>query len=57
MLARLGRFLTGAFAQQRQSEVDRQIALVLARSGERITDSVEREMMQRALQSDWSLPR
>ena len=56
MLARLGRFLTGAFAQQRQSEVDREVARVLARSGGRITDSVEREMMQKALQSDWSLP-
>ena len=46
----------GALAQQRQSEVDREFARVLARSGGRITDSMEREMMQKALESDWSLP-
>jgi hypothetical protein len=28
----------------------------LARSGGRITDSMEREIMQTALTSDWSLP-
>jgi hypothetical protein len=55
-LARLAGLLTGAFAQQRQREVDREVALVLARSGGRITDSMEREMMQKALASDWSLP-
>ncbi len=55
-LARLAGLLTGAFAQQRQREVDRVVALVLARSGGRITDSMEREMMQKALASDWSLP-
>ena len=41
---------------QRQREVDREIARVLARSGGRITDSMEREMMRKALASDWSLP-
>ncbi len=55
-LARLGRRLTNALGQQRQREVDREIARVLARSGGRITDSMEREMMQKALASDWSLP-
>ena len=55
-LAKLARRLTGALAQQRQSEVDREFARVLARSGGRITDSMEREMMQKALASDWSLP-
>ncbi|HZZ23610.1 MAG TPA: hypothetical protein VFE60_14010 [Roseiarcus sp.] len=55
-LARLARRLTGALAQQRQTEVDREFARVLARSGGRITDSMEREMMQKALASDWSLP-
>ena len=55
-LARLACRLTGALAQQRQREVDREVALVLARSGGRITDSMEREMMQKALASDWSLP-
>jgi hypothetical protein len=55
-LARLARLLTGAFAQQRQREVDRELARVLVRSGGRITDSMEREMMQKALESDWGLP-
>ena len=47
----------GALARQRQSEVDREFARVLARSGGRITDSMEREMMRKALEFDWSLPR
>jgi hypothetical protein len=55
-LARLAGRLTGALAQQRQNEVDREFARVLARSGGRITDSMEREMMRKALESDWSLP-
>jgi hypothetical protein len=55
-LARLARRLSEAPAAQRQSEVDREIALLLARSGGRITDSMEREMMEKALVSDWSLP-
>jgi hypothetical protein len=55
-LARLAGLLTGALAQQRQSEIDREFARVLARSGGRITDSMEREMMQKALASDWSRP-
>jgi hypothetical protein len=55
-LARLARLLTDAHAAQRQREVDREIALVLARSGGRITDSMEREMMEKALASDWGLP-
>ena len=55
-LARLVGLLTGALAQQRQNEVDREFARVLARSGGRITDSMEREMMRKALESDWSLP-
>jgi hypothetical protein len=55
-VARLGRRLTYALVQQRQREVDREIARALARSGGRITDSMEREIMQKALASDWSLP-
>jgi len=55
-LARLAGLLTGTLAQQRQNEVDREFARVLARSGGRITDSMECEMMQKALESDWSLP-
>jgi hypothetical protein len=55
-LVRLARLLTDASAAQRRREVDREIALLLARSGGRITDSMEREMMEKALISDWRLP-
>ena len=55
-LARLARRLSDALAAQRQREVDREIALLLARSGGRITDSMEREMMEKALASDWRQP-
>ena len=55
-LARLARRLTDAIAAQRQRVVDREIARFLARSGGRITDSMEREIMNKALESDWSLP-
>jgi hypothetical protein len=55
-LARLVHRLSDAPAAQRQREVDREIALLLARSGGRITDSMEREIMEKALASDWRLP-
>ena len=55
-LKRLARRMTGGLAAQRQRELDREIARLLARSGGRITDSMEREMMGKALASDWSLP-
>jgi hypothetical protein len=55
-LMRLARRLTGGLAAQRQREIDREMGRLLARSGGRITDSMEREMMRRALASDWSLP-
>ena len=55
-LKRVVRRLTDALAAQRRREVDREIARVLARSGGRITDSMEREIMQKVLASDWSLP-
>ncbi len=55
-LARLARRLTDALEAQRQREVDREIARYLARSGGRITDGMEREIMQKVLASDWSLP-
>jgi len=57
--ARLGRLahrLSEALDAPRQRSVDREIARVLARSGGRITDSMEREIMNKALESDWSLP-
>ena len=56
-LARLIYGLSDVPAAQRQRQVDREIAGLLARSGGRITDSMEREMMEKALASDWSPPR
>ena len=55
-MARLASRLSNAPAAQRQREVDQEIARLLARSGGRLTDSMEREMMEKALASDWSLP-
>jgi hypothetical protein len=55
-VARLARRLADAFAAQRQREVDREISRLLARAGGPITDSMEREIMRKALASDWSLP-
>ena len=55
-LKRRARRLTDALASPRQSAVDREIARVLSASGEHITDSMEREIMQKLLGSDWSLP-
>ena len=55
-LARLVHRLSGVPLAQRQRQVDREIAGLLARSGGRLTDSMEREMMEKALGSDWSPP-
>jgi hypothetical protein len=55
-LARLARRLSNAPAAPRQSELDREIGRLLARSGGRITDSMEREIMWKVFASDWTLP-
>ena len=56
-LERLARRLTGALEARRgRSEVEREIAGLLAQSGGRLTDSLEREIMQKVFASDWSLP-
>ncbi len=55
-LKRLARRLTDALEARRQSEVDREIARLLAHSGGRLTDSLEREIMRKVFASDWSLP-
>ena len=55
-LKRLARRVTGALEAQRRREVDREIGRLLARSGGRITDSMEREIMQKVFAPDWSLP-
>jgi hypothetical protein len=51
----LGRRLNDALEAPRRSEVDREIARLLAQSGGRLTDSLEREIMQKVFASDWSL--
>jgi hypothetical protein len=45
-----------AFIESRQRDVDRQVARFLAaRSGGTLTDSLEREISQRLLTSNWSV--
>ena len=46
-LKKLARGLTHALEAQRRSEVDREIARLLAQSGGRLTDSLEREIDRR----------
>jgi hypothetical protein len=41
------------FSTWDQKQKDREIERLLARSGGRFTDAVERRMMQRAMASDW----
>ena len=55
-LGRLVRRLNDALDARRRSEVDRSIARLLAQSGGRLTDSLEREIMRKVFSSDWSLP-
>ena len=55
-LKKLARGLSHALEAQRRSEVDREIARLLAQSGGRLTDSLEREIAQKVFASDWSLP-
>lgn len=54
-LTRLAQALTGAVEAQRRTEVDRQMARLMAQSGGRLTDSMEREVFLKAFASDWSL--
>jgi hypothetical protein len=55
-LARAVHRVSGVFAALDQSEVDREAARLLRCSGGRFTDSMEREIMRKALVSNWSLP-
>jgi hypothetical protein len=55
-LEKLVRRLTDALEAPRPTELDRKIATLLARSGGRLTDSMEREIFRKAFASDWSLP-
>ena len=55
-LTRLARHMSFAPKGPRRTEVDREAARLLAQSGGRLTDSQEREIMERVFASDWSLP-
>jgi hypothetical protein len=55
--ARLGvlRRIFDAVMHSRQRHADQQIAAFLARSGGRITDDLERELMRRISTSNWNM--
>ena len=55
-LKRLARRLTDAVEAPRRREVDREAARLMAQSGGRLTDSMEREIFRKVFASDWSLP-
>ena len=55
-LKRLACRLTDAVEAPRRREVDREAARLLAQSGGRLTDSMEREIFRKVFASDWSLP-
>jgi len=55
-LKRAVRRLTDAPEALRRRDVERDIARLLAQSGGRLTDSLEREIMQKVFASDWSPP-
>ena len=55
-LKKLARRLTDALEAPRRTEVDREAARLLAESGGRLTDSMEREIFRKVFASDWSLP-
>jgi hypothetical protein len=44
-----------AIVESRQKSANREIALRLARSGGRITDSIEREITQSLLKGNWKV--
>ena len=53
-LKRLARRLSFALKAERPSQVDREIARLLSQSSGRLTDSMEREIMQKVFASDWN---
>lgn len=50
---RLLRRMLNAFVNARQRQFEREITAYLARSGGRLTDNLEREMMQRLSRPNW----
>ena len=55
-LKKLVRRMNDAFETQRRREIDREIGRLLAQSGGRLTDSVEREIARALVTSNWRLP-
>jgi hypothetical protein len=55
-LRKLACGVSDGIATQRRREVDQEIAHLLAQSGGRLTDSVEREIERTLSTSDWRLP-
>jgi hypothetical protein len=55
-LKRLAHRLTDALEVPHRTEVNREAARLLAQSGGRLTDSMEREIFRKVFASDWSLP-
>lgn len=47
--------LRNAMIASRQRRADRQIARILAQSGGRMTDAIERDVMERLFTNDWSV--
>ena len=53
-LKRLARRLTDGVDAPGWTEIDRRMARLMAQSGGRLTDSMEREVFLKAFASDWS---
>ncbi len=48
------RRIFGAIFETRQEQMEREVARFVARSGGRITDDIERKIMQRFFTSNWN---
>lgn len=48
------RRIFGAIFETRQEQIEREVARFVARSGGRITDDIERRIMQRFFTSNWN---
>jgi hypothetical protein len=55
-LKKLARHMNDAFETQRRRDIDHEIERLLAQSRGRLTDSVEREIAETVMASDWRLP-
>lgn len=50
------RRIVDAIFESREKQADREIARILTGSGGRLTDDIERQMMQRLSPKNWSAP-